>query len=80
MNKMGLKSVLRRQYVVRTDSNQTFPIANIELNRDFTSFKLSEKWGSDIIYIRVNSVRNYRTTIIDLADRKVIGSSFKVRI
>jgi putative transposase len=80
MNKMGLKSVLRRQYVVKTDSNQTFPIANNELNRDFTSFKLSEKWGSDIIYIRVNSVRNYRTMIIDLADRKVIGSSFKVRI
>jgi len=70
---MRLKSVLRRKYVVTTDSKHGFPIANNELNRDFTSLKLGEKWVSDITYIRVNDHWNYLTTIIDLADRKVVG-------
>ena len=73
MKEMGLKSVLKRKYVVTTDSKHTFPIANNELNRDFTSLKLGEKWVSDITYIRVNDSWNYLTTIIDLADRKIVG-------
>ena len=73
MQNMSLKSVLRKKYVVTTDSKHTFPIANNELNRDFTSFKLGEKWVSDITYIRVNNHWNYLTTIIDLADRKIVG-------
>ena len=73
MKEMGLKSVLRRKYVVTTDSKHAFPIANNELNRDFTSLKLGEKWVSDITYIRVNDDWNYLTTIIDLADRKIVG-------
>jgi len=75
MNKMGLKSVLRKKYVVTTDSKHSFPIANNELDRDFTSLKLGEKWVSDITYIRVNDDWNYLTTIIDLADRKIVGWS-----
>lgn len=73
MKEMGLKSVLRRKYVVTTDSKHAFPIANNKLNRDFTSLKLGQKWVSDITYIRVNDDWNYLTTIIDLADRKVVG-------
>ena len=73
MKNMGLKSVLRKKYVVTTDSKHTFPVANNELNRAFSSLKLGQKWVSDITYIRVNDDWNYLTTIIDLADRKVIG-------
>jgi len=75
MREMGLKSILRRKYVVTTDSNHLFDIAENKLNRDFASSKLGEKWVSDITYIRVNNDWNYLTTIIDLADRKVIGWS-----
>jgi transposase InsO family protein len=75
MKEMGLRSVLKRKFVVTTDSNHTFSIANNELNRDFSSLKLGEKWVSDITYIRVNEDWNYLTTIIDLADRKVVGWS-----
>lgn len=75
MKKMELKSILRRKYVVTTDSNHLFNIADNKLNRDFDSTKLGEKWVSDITYIRVNNDWNYLTTIIDLADRKVIGWS-----
>jgi transposase InsO family protein len=73
MTEMGIKSVLRKKYVVTTDSNHTFPKANNELNREFTSLKLGQKWVSDITYIRVNNDWNYLTTIIDLADRQVVG-------
>jgi transposase InsO family protein len=75
MRNMGLKSVLRKKYVVTTDSKHTLPIANNELNREFTSLKLGQKWVSDITYIRVNDDWNYLTTIIDLADRKIVGWS-----
>ena len=73
MKEMGLKSVLKRKYVVTTDSKHTLPIANNELNRDFTSLKSGKKWVSDITCIRVNDNWNYLTTIIDLADRKIVG-------
>ncbi len=73
MRIMGLRSVLRRKYVVTTDSKHSFPIVNNELDRNFTSLNLGTKWVSDITYIRVNDDWNYLTTIIDLADRKVVG-------
>jgi putative transposase len=73
MKEMGLKSVLKRKFVVTTDSNHAFPIAENVLNRDFTSLQIGEKWISDITYIRVNDKWNYLTTVIDLADRKVVS-------
>ena len=73
MKEMGLKSVLKRKFVITTDSNHAFPIAKNVLNRDFKSLQIGEKWISDITYIRVNDNWNYLTTIIDLADRKVVS-------
>ena len=75
MKQMGLRSVLKRKFVITTDSNHPYLIAKNELNREFTSLKLGEKWVSDITYIRVNDHWNYLTTIIDLAGRKVVGWS-----
>jgi len=75
MKEMGLRSVLRRKYVITTDSKHKLPIVNNVLNREFNSLNLGEKWVSDITYIRVNDNWNYLTTIIDLADRKIVGWS-----
>ena len=75
MKAQGLKSVLRRKYVITTNSDHSYPIANNELDRNFTSRRLGEKWVSDITYIRVKDDWNYLTTVIDLADRKVVGWS-----
>jgi putative transposase len=71
MKEMGLRSVLKRKFVVTTDSNHQCLMAKNMLNRDFNSLKLGEKWLSDITYVRVNDDWNYLTTIIGLADRKV---------
>jgi putative transposase len=73
MSELGLKSVLRRKYVITTDSNHSLPVASNILDREFSSLELGKKWISDITYIRVNNDWNYLTTIIDLADRKVVG-------
>lgn len=73
MKDMGLKSVLRRKYVVTTNSKHEYPVANNVLNREFSTLNLGEKWVSDITYIRVKDQWNYLTTIIDLADRKIVG-------
>ncbi len=73
MKKLGLRSVLKRKFIITTDSNHTYPIAKNILSRDFTSNQLGQKWVSDITYVRVNDQWNYLTTIMDLADRKIIG-------
>lgn len=75
MKEMGLRSVLKRKFVNTTDSDHPCSIAANELNREFSSLKPGHKWVSDITYIRVNDDWNYLTTIIDLADRKIVGWS-----
>jgi putative transposase len=72
---VGLRSVLRRKLVITTEADHQYLIAKNELNRDFYRLKIGGKWVSDITYIRVNDDWNYLTTIIDLADRKVVGWS-----
>ena len=73
MKELGLKSVLRKKDVITTDSNHSFPIANNTLNREFSALVLGEKWVSDITYIKVGDTWNYLTTILDLADRKIVS-------
>lgn len=75
MKQMGIRSVLKRKFTITTDSNHSYPLAKNELDRDFSSSNLGEKWVSDITYIRVNDDWNYLTTIMDLADRKIVGWS-----
>ena len=60
MKKLGLKSVVSKQFkVCTTDSKHNLPIADNILNRDFNSNQLGEKWVSDISYIKVNKQWNY---------------------
>jgi len=75
MKEMGLKSVLRRKVVVTTDSQHSFPIPENKLNQEFKSSTLGLKWVSDLTYIRVDTKWNYLTTVMDLADRKIVGWS-----
>jgi len=61
---------------VTTDSGHGYPVAANLLQRDFSADTLSQKWVGDITYIKTGSGWIYLSTVIDLADRKVVGWAF----
>jgi transposase InsO family protein len=63
----------KKKYKHTTDSNHDMPIARNVLNRKFEVSELGRVWVSDITYIRVRHHFVYLTTVIDLADRMVVG-------
>ena len=71
----GLRSKVKKQHKVTTNSNHKLAISENLLNRDFTPLALNQAWVSDITYIRTLEGWLYLTTIIDLFDRQVIGWS-----
>lgn len=76
MKKLNLRSKIRKKYKVTTDSGHSYQVAENLLQRDFSAATLSQKWVGDITYIKTASGWVYLTTVIDLADRKVIGWAF----
>jgi transposase InsO family protein len=76
MKKQNLKSIIRKKWVITTDSRHNYPVVENKLNRDFNVTRPGQVWVSDITYIKTLQGWLYLTVIIDLYDRKVIGWSF----
>jgi transposase InsO family protein len=76
MKKQHLRSIIRRKWVITTDSRHQYPIVENKLNRDFNVTRKEQAWVSDITYIKTAQGWLYLTVILDLEDRKVIGWSF----
>ena len=76
MRKQHLQSIIRKKWVVTTDSRHHYPVVENKLNRDFTVTRRAQVWVSDITYIKTWQGWLYLTVIIDLYDRKVIGWAF----
>lgn len=76
MKRQNLKSIIRKKWVITTDSRHNYPVVENKLNRDFNVIRPGQAWVSDITYIRTFQGWLYLTVIIDLFDRKVIGWSF----
>jgi transposase InsO family protein len=76
MKEQHLKSIIRKKWVVTTDSRHKYPIVENKLNRDFKVNREEQAWVSDITYIKTGQGWLYLTVILDLEDRKVIGWSF----
>ncbi len=75
MRKAGIRSKVRKKYVVTTDSKHTYCVAENLLDRNFKVGNIGQVWVSDITYIPTKESWLYLTTVIDLGDRKVIGWS-----
>ena len=75
MRKWDIRSIVRKKWVQTTDSEHQYTVAENILDRDFYAANIGEKWVSDLTYIRTMEGWLYLTTVIDLADRKVIGWS-----
>lgn len=73
MKKMGIQSCRQAQWTVTTDSAHSLPTAPNLLDRRFTDWELGQAWVSDITYLPSRQGWLYLTTVIDLADRQVIG-------
>jgi len=73
MQSLGIQARPRRKYVHTTDSNHEFKVFDNELNRNFESKRVNEKWVTDITYIRTNQGWTYLTIMMDLADRMIVG-------
>ena len=74
MHKASIRSIMYKKYRVQTtDSSHDYLVAKNLLNRDFTADRPGRKWVSDITYIPTSEGWLYLTTVLDLADRKVIG-------
>lgn len=80
MKKHSIKSQVYKKFKVTTNSKHKEPVSPNLLNREFTVNEPSKAWVSDITYIRTNEGWLYLTVIIDLYDRKVIGSSISDRM
>jgi putative transposase len=74
MKAAGIRSCIGKRYrVCTTDSNHGFHIAPNLLDRNFSTDAVGRAWVSDITYVRTAQGWSYLTTVIDLADRMVIG-------
>jgi len=76
MKKQKLQSIIRKKWIVTTDSKHKYPVVDNKLNRDFNVTRAGQVWVSDITYIKTSQGWLYLTVIIDLYDRKVIGWAF----
>ena len=73
MKELELYARPKPKYKATTDSAHDYKVAENLLQRNFQSERPNAKWVSDITYIRTQSGWAYLTTVIDLADRMVVG-------
>lgn len=73
MRTLEISPKRKKKFKKTTDSNHDFKISPNVLDRNFSVEKLGKVWVSDITYIRMKASFVYLTTVIDLADRSVVG-------
>lgn len=73
MRRMAIASQIRAKWVQTTESGHQYPVAENLLDRNFAPQQLNCVWVSDITYIPSKGGWLYLTTILDLADRQIIG-------
>jgi transposase InsO family protein len=73
MKENEIRSIIRKKYVVTTDSKHKYPVAENKLNRQFEVKTENKVWVSDLTYVSTKEGWVYLTTVIDLLHRKVIG-------
>jgi len=73
MNALKITPKRKKRFKNTTASNHDLKISPNLLNREFRVTELGRYWVSDITYIRLRHTFVYLTTVIDLADRMVVG-------
>jgi putative transposase len=74
MNEAGITAIPpRRPFVVTTDSNHDYPVADNILDQDFQASRPDERWVTDITYIPTDEGWLYLAAIMDLYSRRIVG-------
>lgn len=73
MKALKITPKMKKRYKNTTDSKHDLKISPNVLERKFKVKELGRVWVSDITYIRTRHSFVYLTTVIDLADRMVVG-------
>ena len=74
MRENGIYGLQTKRFKPKTTiSEHNYPISPNLLNRNFRVKEKNKAWVSDITYIKINSIWCYLCTVIDLANREVIG-------
>ena len=73
MRDIGLYSRIKRKFVVTTDSNHIFKIADNILGRNFKAARPNRKWAADITYIPTKLGWLYLAVVMDLYSRRIVG-------
>ena len=69
----SLCAVRPKRFVVTTDSDHAFPVAENVLAREFTCDTPNAKWSSDLTYVWTGEGWLYLAVILDLFSRRVVG-------
>jgi transposase InsO family protein len=76
MKAAGVRSKMRRKFVVRTtDSAHDLPVAPNRLGRNFGADLPDRKWCCDITYVPTAEGFLYLAAVMDLCTRKIVGWS-----
>ena len=78
MQQKQLRACVPRRFVVTTDSNHAWPLAQNVLNREYQVEAITDvnrTWAGDITYIPTDQGWLYLAVVLDLKSRKVIGWS-----
>jgi transposase InsO family protein len=76
MREEGLRSKVKRTFVVTTDSRHDRPVHDNHLGRDFSASEPNRKWAADITYIRTLEGWLYLAAVMDLYSRRIVGWAF----
>ena len=75
MRDEGLVARARRRFVTTTTRDETHPVAENILARDFTASRPNERWATDITYVPTRDGFCYVAAIVDLYARLIVGWS-----
>jgi len=73
MRDIGLYSRIKRKFVVTTNSDHLFEMADNIIGRNFNTDRPNHKWAADITYIPTKLGWLYLAVVMDLFSRKIVG-------
>ncbi len=76
----GIKAKGKRKFVVTTDSNHRFEVADNLVSREFQVEQPNQVWTGDITYLPTNEGWLFLAVVMDLFNRQIVGWSMKPKM